>query len=65
LPGGLTEREVEVLRLVAAGLTNIEVADQLFLSRRTVDTHLQRAYGKLGVTGRAAATRFVVEHGLT
>jgi predicted ATPase/DNA-binding CsgD family transcriptional regulator/transcriptional regulator with XRE-family HTH domain len=64
LPAGLTEREADVLRLVALGLTNHEVADRLFLSRRTVDTHLHRVYEKLGVSGRAAATRFAVEHKL-
>jgi predicted ATPase/DNA-binding CsgD family transcriptional regulator/DNA-binding XRE family transcriptional regulator len=63
-PAGLTPREVDVLRLVAAGLTNNEIADRLFLSRRTVDTHLQRIYGKLGASGRAAATRFAVKQGL-
>jgi DNA-binding NarL/FixJ family response regulator len=61
---GLTPRELEVLRLVALGLTNHEVADRLFLSRRTVDTHLHRVYEKLGVSGRAAATRFAIEHDL-
>jgi predicted ATPase/DNA-binding CsgD family transcriptional regulator/DNA-binding XRE family transcriptional regulator len=61
---GLTPRELEVLRLVALGLTNHEVADRLFLSRRTVDTHLHRVYEKLGVFGRAAATRFAIEHDL-
>ena len=64
-PAGLTEREVEVLRLVARGLGNAEVAEHLFLSRRTVDAHLQRVYGKLDVPNRGAAIRFAVEHGLT
>jgi DNA-binding NarL/FixJ family response regulator len=64
LPAGLTEREADVLRLVALGLTNREVAKRLFLSTRTVDTHLHRVYEKLGVAGRAAATRFAMEHGL-
>jgi DNA-binding NarL/FixJ family response regulator len=61
----LSTREAEVLRLVASGLTNPEIAERLFLSRRTVDTHLQRIYGKLDVSGRAAAARFASEHGLT
>ena len=63
-PAGLTPREVEVLGLVATGLTSAQVATQLFLSTRTVDTHLTSIYHKLGVTSRAAATRFAVEHGL-
>ena len=63
--GGLTPRELEVLRLVAQGLTNPRVAQELFLSPRTVDAHLNSVYGKLGVGSRAAATRFAVEHGLT
>jgi DNA-binding CsgD family transcriptional regulator len=61
-PAGLTEREVEVLRLVAQGLTNARVGERLFISPRTVDFHLRSIYGKLGVTTRAAATRFVLEH---
>jgi predicted ATPase/DNA-binding CsgD family transcriptional regulator len=63
-PAGLTPREVEVLGLVATGLTSAQVAKQLFLSTRTVDTHLTSIYHKLGVTSRAAATRFALEHGL-
>jgi DNA-binding CsgD family transcriptional regulator len=61
---GLSRREAEVLRLVAAGLSNAEVAERLFLSPRTVDAHLRRIYPKLGVAGRAAAVRFAVDHGL-
>jgi non-specific serine/threonine protein kinase len=64
-PAGLTDREVEVLGLVAQGLTNPQVAERLFLSSRTVDAHLQRIYGKLDVPNRGAAVRFAVEHGLT
>jgi predicted ATPase/DNA-binding CsgD family transcriptional regulator/DNA-binding XRE family transcriptional regulator len=64
LPGGLSEREVEVLRLVAQGLTNAEVAAQLYLSPRTVEAHLRRIYDKLGTSSRAAAVRFALEHGL-
>ena len=63
-PGGLTSREVEVLGLVAEGLTNAQVARELFLSPRTVETHLTSIYHKLGVNSRAAATRFALEHGL-
>jgi DNA-binding CsgD family transcriptional regulator len=64
-PAGLTSREVEVLGLVATGLTSAQVAKELFLSTRTVDTHLTSIYHKLGVTSRAGATRFALEHDLT
>ena len=63
-PEGLTSRELEVLRLVAAGLTNVQVAAQLSISPRTVDTHLTAIYGKLGVTSRTAATRYAIDHHL-
>ncbi|HET7037216.1 MAG TPA: AAA family ATPase [Thermomicrobiaceae bacterium] len=63
-PAGLTAREVEVLGLVAQGLTDAEVAEKLYLSPRTVSQHLRSVYNKLGVGSRAAATRFAVEHGL-
>ena len=63
-PGGLTSREVEVLGLVAEGLTNVQVAQRLFLSPRTIDTHLSSIYHKLGVSSRAAAVRFALEQGL-
>jgi DNA-binding CsgD family transcriptional regulator len=64
LPAGLTSREAEVLRLVAEGLTNAQVADRLSLSPRTVDRHLNAIYTKLGVGSRSAATRFALEHRL-
>jgi DNA-binding CsgD family transcriptional regulator len=64
-PAGLTAREAQVLRLVAQGLTDAEVAERLFLARRTVNTHLTSIYTKLGVNSRAAATRFAVENGIT
>ncbi|HEX5503458.1 MAG TPA: response regulator transcription factor, partial [Thermomicrobiales bacterium] len=63
-PAGLTAREVEVLRLVAAGLPDAQVAARLFLSPYTVKAHLRAIYGKLGVDNRTAAARFAVEHGL-
>jgi predicted ATPase/DNA-binding CsgD family transcriptional regulator len=63
-PGGLTAREVEVLKLVARGLTDAQVADELVLSRRTVSTHLTSIYSKLGISSRSAATRFALEQGL-
>lgn len=64
-PAGLTAREVEVLQLVAAGLTDSQVAERLHLSPRTVGRHLTGIYRKLGVASRAGATRFAVEHRLT
>jgi DNA-binding CsgD family transcriptional regulator len=54
-----------VLKLVASGLTNAQVAERLFISPRTVNAHLNSIYGKLGVSSRSAATRLAVEHGLT
>jgi predicted ATPase/DNA-binding CsgD family transcriptional regulator len=63
-PAELSPREVEVLGLVAEGLTNAQVAQRLFLSPRTVQRHLNSIYHKLGVSSRAVATRFAIEHGL-
>ena len=63
-PAGLSPREVEVLRLVVAGLTNAQAAKELYLSPRTIETHLTSIYQKLGVSSRAAATRFALEHRL-
>jgi len=62
-PTGLTAREVEVLRLVAGGRNDQHVAEQLFISPRTVHAHLRSIYKKLGVTTRTAATRYAVENG--
>ena len=64
LPAGLTDREVEVLRLVAAGMTNSEIATALYLSVKTVSRHLSNIFTKAGVTSRAAATAFAFEHNL-
>ncbi len=64
LPGGLSAREVEVLRLVAAGMTNRAIADALTISERTVDRHVSNIFTKLDVSTRAAATAFAYEHGL-
>ena len=63
-PAGLTPREVEVLGLVATGMTNVQVAQRLFLSPRTVQRHLNSIYHKLGVSSRVGATRFALDHGL-
>jgi predicted ATPase/DNA-binding CsgD family transcriptional regulator len=60
----LTSREIEILRLVAQGLTNVQVADKLVISRHTVHTHLSSIYGKLGVTSRMAAVRYAADHHL-
>jgi DNA-binding NarL/FixJ family response regulator len=60
----LTKREIEVLRLVAQGLSDAQVAEHLVLSPRTVNAHLTSVYRKLDVNSRAAATRFAIEHGL-
>jgi ATP/maltotriose-dependent transcriptional regulator MalT len=62
--GGLTEREVEVLRLVASGKTNRAIAADLVLSEKTVARHLSNIFTKLGLSSRAAATAFAYEHGL-
>jgi len=63
-PAGLTAREVEVLRLVAQGLTDVQVAERLIVSAHTVHAHLRSIYSKLEVTSRAAATRFAVDQRL-
>jgi DNA-binding NarL/FixJ family response regulator len=62
--GGLTAREVEVLRLVTAGKTNRAIAAELFLSDKTVARHLSNTFVKLGVSSRAAATAYAFEHNL-
>jgi DNA-binding NarL/FixJ family response regulator len=63
-PAGLTAREVEILRLVAQGLTDAQVAEQLVISPRTVNWHLTSIYSKIGVTSRSAATRYTIERKL-
>lgn len=60
----LTEREVEVLRLVAQGLTDAQIAEVLVISPRTVNAHLRSIYTKLSITSRNAATFFALQHGL-
>ena len=62
---GLTTRELEVLRLLAEGLTNAEIAGRLVLSERTVINHLSHIFGKIEVTNRAGAVAYAHRHGLT
>jgi DNA-binding NarL/FixJ family response regulator len=61
---GLTGRELEVMRLVAAGETNKAIAAELVLSERTVDRHVSNIFNKLNVSSRAAATAYAYEHQL-
>jgi predicted ATPase/DNA-binding CsgD family transcriptional regulator len=61
-PGGLSRRELEVLRLVATGRTSHEIAADLFISTRTAEHHIANIYTKIGVSNRAAATRWAVTH---
>jgi len=63
-PDGLSAREVEVLCLVAAGLTDVQIAEKLILSPRTVHAHTSSIYSKLAITSRSAATRYAIEHHL-
>jgi predicted ATPase/class 3 adenylate cyclase/DNA-binding CsgD family transcriptional regulator len=63
-PFGLTAREVEVLRLLAQGLTDAQIAEQLVISPRTVNTHLKAIYGKIQVSSRSAATRYALDQHL-
>ena len=64
-PEELTPREGEVLRLLARGLTNTQIAEELMVSQLTVKAHLRSIYSKLGVTSRSAATRYALEHHLS
>ncbi len=61
-PANLTAREVDVLRLLATGMTDSRIAETLVISPRTVNTHLRSIYAKIGVSSRSAATRFALEH---
>jgi len=63
-PAGLTEREVEVLRLAARGLTNKDIASVLFISPKTVANHIEHIYAKIGASTRAMAGLFAMKHGL-
>lgn len=64
-PVRLTRREQEVLRWLARGLTNPQIAEQLVVSVPTVTTHVASIFNKLDVTSRSAATRYAIEHNLT
>jgi DNA-binding NarL/FixJ family response regulator len=61
---GLTTREVEVLVLLARGLSNKQIADQLVITPKTAGNHVEHIYGKIGVSSRAAAAMFAVQYGL-
>jgi DNA-binding NarL/FixJ family response regulator len=62
--GGLTAREVEVLAAIASGKTNRAIADELFISDRTVARHVSNIFTKLGLSSRSAATAYAYEHDL-
>jgi DNA-binding NarL/FixJ family response regulator len=61
-PGGLSRRELEVLRLLAEGKTSAEIATELFISTRTAEHHIANIYTKIGVANRTSATRWAVTH---
>ena len=63
-PGGLTPRELEVLRLAAVGMSNREIASELVVSEHTIARHLQNIFAKLGVSSRTAASAFAFAHNL-
>jgi DNA-binding NarL/FixJ family response regulator len=64
LPDDLTPREAEVLALIAAGLSNTEIAARLVVSNATVKTHINRIFFKTGVRDRAQAVRYALDHGI-
>jgi len=64
LPDGLTDREAEILRLIAQGLNNPEIAARLFVTTHTVKSHINRIFAKTGSRDRAAAIRYAHQHGL-
>ena len=64
-PAGLTGREVEVLRLLACGMSNKEIASELAITPKTAGTHVEHIYAKIGACNRARASLFAMKHGLT
>jgi DNA-binding NarL/FixJ family response regulator len=64
-PDGLTAREIEVLALMADGLSNPEIATRLYIGQTTVKTHINNAFAKIGVRNRAEAVRYAYQHGLS
>jgi DNA-binding NarL/FixJ family response regulator len=64
LPDGLTQREAEILAMIAGGMTNPDIAAELYLSAHTVKSHINRIFAKTGSADRAAAVRYAREHGL-
>ena len=63
-PDGLTAREVEILALMAKGLSNPQIATRLYIGQTTVKTHINNAFAKIGVHNRAEALRYASRHGL-
>jgi DNA-binding NarL/FixJ family response regulator len=63
-PAGLTPREVEVLRLLAQGLSNKEIAERLVISPKTAGNHIEHIYAKIDASSRATASLFAMQHGL-
>ncbi|MFD1938565.1 MULTISPECIES: response regulator [Nonomuraea] len=63
-PGGLTPREIEILKLIAQGMTNQQIATSLFIGESTVKTHINNAFAKIGARSRSDATRYAYRHGL-
>ncbi len=63
-PAGLTPREIEVLSLIARGASTRQVAQRLFITPKTAETHIERIYAKIGASTRSTATLFAMQHGL-